>query len=75
MKKTQRSGSTRRAVATKAKYHFDYKRARPNRFAGAGSKNRTVVELDEDVAVVFSTAKTVNNALRALIAAMPQKAK
>ena len=59
----------------KAEYSFDYRKARPNRFAGKGDKSRTVVELDDDVAVVFSNAKTVNNALRALITAMPPKAK
>jgi len=56
----------------KAEYQFDYRKARPNRFAGKGDGIRTVVELDDDVAVVFSNATTVNNALRALITAAPQ---
>ena len=73
MKKMQRSKSVKRVGDMKAEYDFDYRKARPNRFAGEGGKIRTVVELDPDVAVVFSSAKTVNNALRALIAAMPQK--
>jgi hypothetical protein len=60
---------------TRAEYSFDYQKARPNRFAAKSGKNRTVVELDDDVVVVFSNAKTVNNALRALIAAMPSKSK
>jgi hypothetical protein len=58
-----------------AEYKFDYRKARPNQFAGKGDKSRTVVELDDDVAVAFSDAKTVNIALRALVTAMPQKAK
>jgi len=56
-------------------YKFDCQKARPNRFAGKGNKSRTVVELDDDVAVVFSDAKTVNNALRVLITAIPPKAR
>jgi len=75
MKKSQRSKSLKRIGEMKAEYDFDYRKARPNRFAREGGKHRTVVELDADVAVVFSTAKTVNKALRALIAAVPQKAK
>ncbi len=74
MKKTQRSRSVKRIDEMNRQYDFDYSKARPNRFAGQCGRNRTVVELDADVAVVFSTAKTVNKALRALIAAMPRKA-
>ena len=73
MKKTSTKSIKRDDM--KAEYKFDYRKARPNRFAGKGDKSRTVVELDDDVAVVFSNAKTVNNALRALITAMPLKAK
>jgi len=46
-------------------YQFDYKKAKPNRFA-ASSSARTVV-LDEDVAQVFTISESVNRALRALI--------
>jgi hypothetical protein len=56
----------------KPEYKFDYQKAKPNRFAGKRDGTRTLVEIDEDVAVVFSNAKSVNNALRALIAAMPR---
>jgi hypothetical protein len=72
MKKTSRSKSVNRADEMKAQYDFDYRKAKPNRFAGQRGKHRTVVELDADVAVVFSTAQTVNKALRALIEAMPR---
>ena len=75
MKKTPRSKTVKRTDALKPKYDFDYRKAKPNRFAGKGGKDRTVVELDADVAVVFSTAKTVNKALRALMTAMPKKAR
>jgi hypothetical protein len=74
MKKTQRSKSVNsvRSSEMKAEYDFDYRKARPNRFAGQRGRQRTVVELDADVALVFSTAQTVNKALRALIEAMPK---
>ncbi len=54
-------------------YHFDYKQAKPNRFAARDGKQRLrVVVLDEDVAQVFTTPESVNKVLRALIEAMPQ---
>jgi hypothetical protein len=54
-------------------YQFDYKKAKPNRFANRSGKSKlTVVVLDEDVAEVFSTREAVNKGLRALIEAMPQ---
>lgn len=53
-------------------YTFDYKRAKPNRFAAHDKKRKmTVVVLDEDVAQVFSTPESVNKVLRALIETMP----
>ncbi len=55
-------------------YHFDYSQARPNRFAGRTRKN-VVVVLDDDVAQTFTTPEAVNNALRALITALPQTAR
>lgn len=54
-------------------YQFDYKKAKPNRFANRSGKPKlTVVVLDKDVAEVFSTSESVNKVLRALIEAMPQ---
>lgn len=50
-------------------YDFDYTKAKPNRFA-ASQRARTVV-LDEDVAEVFTTAESVNRALRALLEVVP----
>jgi len=52
-------------------YRFDYQKARPNRFAGGTSKERSVVVLDPDVSAVFKTPESVNKALRAIISAMP----
>ena len=53
-------------------YRFDYQRAKPNRFAGEGSRPGMSVLLDEDVAEVFTTPESVNKALRALIEVVPQ---
>jgi len=51
-----------------AEYQFDYKKAKPNRFAHQSGKPKlTVVVLDKDVAQVFSTPEAVNKALRAFI--------
>jgi hypothetical protein len=49
-------------------YHFDYSKAKPNRFAASRSR---VVVLDEDVARVFTTPEAVNKALRALLEVVP----
>lgn len=55
----------------RAEYHFDYRQARPNRFAGREKTDRLVVILDPDIAEVFTTPESVNTVLRALIATMP----
>lgn len=55
-----------------AEYHFDYQKAKPNRFAVRHETTKfRVVVLDEDVAQVFTTPESVNKALRALIESMP----
>lgn len=52
-------------------YRFDYRKAKPNRFAAKGQKKEVSVLLDEDVAEVFTTPESVNKALRALIEVVP----
>jgi hypothetical protein len=52
-------------------YRFDYRNAKPNRFASEPAKNGLTVVLDEDVAEVFTTPQAVNKALRALIEVVP----
>jgi len=49
----------------RVKYSFDYREARPNRFAGRVDKRRLVVMLDPDVSEVFTTSEAVNAVLRA----------
>lgn len=56
----------------KTEYDFDYKKAKPNRFAGKIAKDRVVVLLDPEVSKVFNDSESVNEALRALIAALPK---
>ena len=53
----------------------DYRKAKPNRFAGRISKARVVVLLDPDVSQVFTTPESVNTVLRAVIAALPESSK
>lgn len=48
-------------------YDFDYSQAKPNRFA-----KRIQVSLDADVARVFTTSEEVNQALRAILQALPK---
>jgi hypothetical protein len=73
MKKTKTSD---RAALTgddlRSEYQFDYRKARPNRFADRVVREQLMVTLDPDVARVFTTAESVNSVLRALIAAMPR---
>jgi hypothetical protein len=54
-------------------YRFDYRKARPNRFAARLKQGSRAVVLDPDVAAVFSTPASVNAVLRALIETMPRK--
>jgi hypothetical protein len=53
-------------------YRFDYRTAKPNRFAQEGRKKEVSIVLAEDVAEVFTTSESVNKALRALIEVVPQ---
>jgi hypothetical protein len=76
MKPTSSSKRTSKTVKEmRPEYHFDYSRAKPNRFAGRIEPDTLVVVLDPDVAAVFTTPEAVNHALRALIGAMPSKPK
>jgi hypothetical protein len=54
-------------------YRFDYKKAKPNRFAKRMKDEPLVVLIEPDIAKVFTSAEQVNKALRALISAIPEK--
>jgi hypothetical protein len=71
----KRTSKPRHVSEMRAEYRFDYKKAKPNRFAGRVKEEHVVVILDDDVARVFKTPEEVNRALRALIAAMPNTAR
>jgi hypothetical protein len=59
----------------RAEYRFDYRNARANRFAARMSRAPLVVLVDSDLAEVFTTPKSVNQALCTLIRALPRKTK
>jgi hypothetical protein len=56
-----------------SEYRFDYKKAKPNRFAARMKDKPLVVMIEPDIAKVFTSAEQVNKALRALISAMPEQ--
>ena len=53
-------------------YQFDYRRAKPNRFAEKMPKEVVAVVLEPDVAAVFNSSEAVNALLRSVIAALPE---
>jgi hypothetical protein len=55
-----------------ARYDFDYRKAKANRFADRLQQERVMVVLDDDVAAVFPTSEAVNSALRVIAAAIQQ---
>jgi hypothetical protein len=72
MRKT--SGPKKRQTtrhAMRKEYRFDYRRAKPNRFAERISEDSVAVVLEPDVAAVFRSSEAVNTLLRSIIAAMP----
>jgi hypothetical protein len=68
----KRTANNRNIREMRSEYSFDYRKSRPNRFAGRIDKNRVVVVLDSDISQVFTTPESVNAALRALITTMPK---
>ena len=72
MKKTSTSSDISPDDDMQDEYHFDYAKARPNRFASPLPEGSRVVVLDPDIAKVFTSPESVNAVLRALIATMPK---
>ena len=72
MKKTPTT-KPRKVQEMASEYRFDYKKAKPNRFAARMKDEPLVVMIESDVAKVFTSAEQVNKALRALISAIPDK--
>lgn len=75
MKKAKAPRRTkRRSEALKPEYRLDYAKARPNRFAASYAAGSRVIVLEPDLARVFTTAESVNAALRAILKAVPPRA-
>ena len=72
MQKTPTTKS-RKAQEMSSEYRFDYKKAKPNRFAARMNNEPLIVMIEPDVAKVFKSSEQVNKALRAFISAMPEK--
>ena len=72
MKKTPTT-KPRKVQEMAPEYRFDYRKAKPNRFAAGMKDEPLIVMIEPDVAKVFKSAEQVNKALRALISAMPEK--
>jgi hypothetical protein len=72
MKKTPET-KTRKVQEMASEYHFDYRKAKPNRFAKRMKTEPLIVVVEPDIAKVFTASEQVNKALRALISAMPDK--
>jgi hypothetical protein len=71
MKKTPTTKS-RKVQDMAPEYRFDYKKAKPNRFAASMKDEPLVVMIEPDIAQVFKSSEQVNKALHALISAMPE---
>jgi hypothetical protein len=56
----------------RGEYRFDYRKARPNRFAALMKGQTVAIVLDPDVASVFQSSESVNTLLRSVIAALPR---
>ena len=61
------------AADMRAEYHFDYRKSRPNRFASRMQGNVVAVVLEPDVAEVFDTSESVNQLLRSVVSAIPDR--
>jgi hypothetical protein len=75
MKKTSPRKRRPTPVAMRREHRFDYRRARPNRFAAMMKGSTVAVVLDADVASAFQTSEAVNSLLRSVISALPPGAK
>ena len=72
MKKTS-ADKARRSKDMRDEYRLDYTKAQPNRFARRVRARSVVVLLAPDVAKVFRTGESVNDALRAILKAVPRR--
>lgn len=72
MKKTSsRSAGAPKRGEMRREYRFDYRKARPNRFAPLMKGTTVAVVLDPDVASVFRSPEAVNTLLRSVMRSLP----
>ncbi len=72
MKKETRRKRTSGNDDLRREYRFDYRLAKPNRFARRFATGSVAVVLDPDVAAVFRSSDSVNALLRSVLAAIPR---
>jgi hypothetical protein len=58
----------RKETGLASEYRFDYSKAKPNRFARSLTARSVIVDLDPDVARYFKTSRSINAALRSVLA-------
>ena len=76
MKKTSaRKKSRAGSEDMRHEYRFDYRKAKPNRFAAQMGAETIAVILDPDVAAVFKSSESVNALLRSVISALPARSR
>ncbi len=56
-------------------YDLDFSKSKPNRFSKSLQSQSNFIQLEPDVHKVFRNSDEVNNALRAVINAMPKRKK
>ena len=54
-------------------YDFDYRKAKPNRFAAKLQDGGRMVVLEPEIAAVFQNSQEVNAVLKALLQTMPKQ--
>ena len=73
MSKQRRKTVRKRAEDLRPEYRIDYANSRSNRFADRMRGDTVAVVLEPDVAEVFTSAESVNQLLRSVIAAVPNR--
>ena len=73
MSKTSKRNPRSSRDELRAEYEFDYSKSRSNRFAARMGTNAVAVVLEPDVAQVFDSSESVNQLLRSVISALPQR--
>ena len=71
MSKQRRKNDKKNADGLRSEYRVDYASSRSNRFADRIGTDAVAVVLEPDVAQVFTSADSVNQLLRSVIAALP----